>query len=230
MLPAAVTRATRRHRDAAPSSSMPTPARSSGSRTRTSRSAGQHHQGDDGRSWRCRATGSTSSCRSAQTPRPRPPSKIGLRAGPERRPPRPALRRAAQVGERRSGGRGRGRRRLRVEASRDRMNLKARVVGATHDQLRQSARAHRVRPRHDRARPGRDLPLRARRSGLPRGAAARRPRRSDRRPERPSTLALVRSHNRLLNAPDFQVIGKTGYTRPARRCFVGAAGQARARS
>jgi D-alanyl-D-alanine carboxypeptidase len=35
-------------------------------------------------------------------------------------------------------------------------------------------------------------------------------------------LTLVRSHNRLL---DFQVIGKTGYTRPARRCFVGAAGQ-----
>lgn len=37
-------------------------------------------------------------------------------------------------------------------------------------------------------------------------------------------LATVRSHNRLLNAPDYQVIGKTGYTRPARRCFVGAAG------
>ena len=34
----------------------------------------------------------------------------------------------------------------------------------------------------------------------------------------------VRSHNRLLNAPDYQVIGKTGYTRPARRCYVGAAG------
>ncbi len=38
-------------------------------------------------------------------------------------------------------------------------------------------------------------------------------------------LTIVRSHNRLLNAPDYQVIGKTGYTRPARRCFVGAAGQ-----
>lgn len=37
-------------------------------------------------------------------------------------------------------------------------------------------------------------------------------------------LATVRSHNRLLNAPDYQVIGKTGYTRLARRCFVGAAG------
>ncbi len=34
----------------------------------------------------------------------------------------------------------------------------------------------------------------------------------------------VRSHNRLLNAPDYKVIGKTGYTRAARRCFVGAAG------
>ena len=37
-------------------------------------------------------------------------------------------------------------------------------------------------------------------------------------------MALVRSHNRLLNAPEFQVIGKTGFTRAARRCFVGAAG------
>jgi D-alanyl-D-alanine carboxypeptidase/cell division protein FtsN len=37
-------------------------------------------------------------------------------------------------------------------------------------------------------------------------------------------LTTVRSHNRLLNAPDYRVIGKTGYTRPARRCFVGAAG------
>jgi serine-type D-Ala-D-Ala carboxypeptidase (penicillin-binding protein 5/6) len=37
-------------------------------------------------------------------------------------------------------------------------------------------------------------------------------------------VALVRSHNRLLNAPEFQVIGKTGFTRAARRCFVGAAG------
>src|SRR5262245_25237577 len=41
-------------------------------------------------------------------------------------------------------------------------------------------------------------------------------------PDGAERLALVRSHNRLL---DFQVIGKTGYTRPARRCFVGAAGQ-----
>jgi D-alanyl-D-alanine carboxypeptidase len=35
-------------------------------------------------------------------------------------------------------------------------------------------------------------------------------------------VAMVRSHNRLLNAPEYQVIGKTGYTRAARRCFVGA--------
>jgi len=33
----------------------------------------------------------------------------------------------------------------------------------------------------------------------------------------------VRSHNRLLRGWTHQVIGKTGYTRPARRCFVGAA-------
>jgi D-alanyl-D-alanine carboxypeptidase (penicillin-binding protein 5/6) len=39
---------------------------------------------------------------------------------------------------------------------------------------------------------------------------------------RPFTIA-VRSHNRLLTGWDYQVIGKTGYTRPAKRCFVGAA-------
>ena len=33
----------------------------------------------------------------------------------------------------------------------------------------------------------------------------------------------LHSHNRLLTGNAYQVIGKTGYTRPARRCFVGAA-------
>jgi D-alanyl-D-alanine carboxypeptidase (penicillin-binding protein 5/6) len=33
----------------------------------------------------------------------------------------------------------------------------------------------------------------------------------------------LHSHNRLLTGWTYQVIGKTGYTRPARRCFVGAA-------
>jgi D-alanyl-D-alanine carboxypeptidase len=33
----------------------------------------------------------------------------------------------------------------------------------------------------------------------------------------------LRSHNRLLSGYSYVVIGKTGYTRPARRCFVGAA-------
>src|SRR3989442_5125784 len=33
----------------------------------------------------------------------------------------------------------------------------------------------------------------------------------------------LHSHNRLLSGYAYQVIGKTGYTRPARRCFVGAA-------
>ncbi|HZP41509.1 MAG TPA: D-alanyl-D-alanine carboxypeptidase family protein [Candidatus Binatia bacterium] len=32
----------------------------------------------------------------------------------------------------------------------------------------------------------------------------------------------LRSHNRLLTGYTYPVIGKTGYTRPARRCFVGA--------
>jgi D-alanyl-D-alanine carboxypeptidase (penicillin-binding protein 5/6) len=33
----------------------------------------------------------------------------------------------------------------------------------------------------------------------------------------------LHSHNRLLTGAAYQAIGKTGYTRPARRCFVGAA-------
>src|SRR5207253_2683424 len=33
----------------------------------------------------------------------------------------------------------------------------------------------------------------------------------------------LHSHNRLLTGNIYQAIGKTGYTRPARRCFVGAA-------
>jgi D-alanyl-D-alanine carboxypeptidase (penicillin-binding protein 5/6) len=39
---------------------------------------------------------------------------------------------------------------------------------------------------------------------------------------KPFTVS-VRSHNRLLTGWDYTVIGKTGYTRPAKRCFVGAA-------
>jgi D-alanyl-D-alanine carboxypeptidase (penicillin-binding protein 5/6) len=35
-------------------------------------------------------------------------------------------------------------------------------------------------------------------------------------------LVALRSHNRLLTAAPYPVIGKTGYTVPARRCFVGA--------
>lgn len=36
-------------------------------------------------------------------------------------------------------------------------------------------------------------------------------------------MVTVRSHNRLLTNYAYPVIGKTGYTRPAKRCFVGAA-------
>lgn len=39
---------------------------------------------------------------------------------------------------------------------------------------------------------------------------------------KPFTMS-VRSHNRLLSGWAYQVIGKTGYTRPAKRCFVGSA-------
>lgn len=37
-------------------------------------------------------------------------------------------------------------------------------------------------------------------------------------------MVALRSHNRLLTGWDYKVIGKTGYTRAAKRCFVGAAG------
>jgi D-alanyl-D-alanine carboxypeptidase (penicillin-binding protein 5/6) len=37
----------------------------------------------------------------------------------------------------------------------------------------------------------------------------------------------LRSHNRLLNGEKFRVIGKTGWTRKAKRCFVGAASDGR---
>jgi D-alanyl-D-alanine carboxypeptidase len=36
-------------------------------------------------------------------------------------------------------------------------------------------------------------------------------------------MVALHSHNRLLTGYAYPVIGKTGYTRPARRCFVGAA-------
>ena len=36
-------------------------------------------------------------------------------------------------------------------------------------------------------------------------------------------LVSLHSHNRLLTGYSYPVIGKTGYSRPARRCFVGAA-------
>jgi D-alanyl-D-alanine carboxypeptidase (penicillin-binding protein 5/6) len=44
------------------------------------------------------------------------------------------------------------------------------------------------------------------------------------RPQAGSTRRIaLRSHNRLLGVGDVQVIGKTGWTRKAKRCFVGAA-------
>src|SRR5262245_32001858 len=104
----------------------------------------------------------------------------------------------------------------------DRMNLKARVIGASQTNF--------VNPHglteHGHGATARDL-SRIFRYGL--GVPGFREVLSTPAAEVPidnpdgaERLALVRSHNRLL---DFQVIGKTGYTRPARRCFVGAAGQ-----
>src|SRR5262249_45106604 len=104
----------------------------------------------------------------------------------------------------------------------DRMNLKARVIGASQTNF--------VNPHglteYGHVTTARDL-SRIFRYGL--GVPGFREVLSTSAAEGPidnpdgaERLALVRSHNRLL---DFQVIGKTGYTRPARRCFVGAAGQ-----
>jgi D-alanyl-D-alanine carboxypeptidase len=103
----------------------------------------------------------------------------------------------------------------------DRMNLKARVIGASQTNF--------VNPHglteYGHVTTARDL-SRIFRYGL--GVPGFREVLSTPAAEVPidgpdgERLTLVRSHNRLL---DFQVIGKTGYTRPARRCFVGAAGQ-----
>jgi D-alanyl-D-alanine carboxypeptidase/cell division protein FtsN len=149
-----------------------------------------------------------------------PPSKIGLRAGQS-----VALRdllyavllksandAAVVVAEGVAGS---------EPAFADRMNLKARVIGASQTNF--------VNP-HGLTEAGhvttaRDL-SRIFRYGL--GVPGFREVLSTPSAEVPiddpngERLTLVRSHNRLL---DFQVIGKTGYTRPARRCFVGAAGQ-----
>jgi D-alanyl-D-alanine carboxypeptidase (penicillin-binding protein 5/6) len=47
-------------------------------------------------------------------------------------------------------------------------------------------------------------------------------------PRRGSTRRIMlRSHNRLLNGEKFRVMGKTGWTRKAKRCFVGAASDGR---
>ena len=102
-----------------------------------------------------------------------------------------------------------------------RMNEKARAIGATH--------THFANP-HGLTAPGhvasaRDLAL-IFRYGL------RQPLFREiletRRVEVPLEgagihLVSLHSHNRLLSGYSYPVIGKTGYTRPARRCFVGAA-------
>jgi D-alanyl-D-alanine carboxypeptidase (penicillin-binding protein 5/6) len=102
-----------------------------------------------------------------------------------------------------------------------RMNAKARALGAVHSHFENphglTAPGH-VVTAHDLARifryalhvPGfRDI------LETP---AAQVPVQSTR-----TQLFAVRSHNRLLQGWRHQVIGKTGYTRPAKRCFVGAA-------
>ncbi|HYV57824.1 MAG TPA: D-alanyl-D-alanine carboxypeptidase family protein [Candidatus Nitrosopolaris sp.] len=105
----------------------------------------------------------------------------------------------------------------------DRMNAKARQIGATT--------AHFVNP-HGLTAPGhhasaRDLALIFRYGlRLPMFREVLATRSTQVAVEAPSVHWIsLHSHNRLLTGYTYPVIGKTGYTRPARRCFVGAASQ-----
>ena len=105
----------------------------------------------------------------------------------------------------------------------DRMNAKARQIGATS--------AHFVNP-HGLTAPGhrasaRDLALIFRYGlRLPTFREVLGTRSTEVAVEAPSVHWIsLHSHNRLLSGYTYPVIGKTGYTRPARRCFVGAASQ-----
>ncbi|HSV05149.1 MAG TPA: D-alanyl-D-alanine carboxypeptidase family protein, partial [Candidatus Binatus sp.] len=105
----------------------------------------------------------------------------------------------------------------------DRMNAKARQIGATT--------AHFVNP-HGLTAPGhrasaRDLALIFRYGlRLPTFREVLGTRSTEVAVEAPSVHWIsLHSHNRLLSGYTYPVIGKTGYTRPARRCFVGAASQ-----
>ena len=105
----------------------------------------------------------------------------------------------------------------------DLMNAKAREIGATT--------AHFVNP-HGLTAPGhhasaRDLALIFRYGlRLPTFREVLETRSTEVAVESPSIHWIsLHSHNRLLSGYTYPVIGKTGYTRPARRCFVGAASQ-----
>ena len=105
----------------------------------------------------------------------------------------------------------------------DLMNAKARQIGATT--------AHFVNP-HGLTAPGhrasaRDLALIFRYGlRLPTFREVLGTRSTEVAVEAPSVHWIsLHSHNRLLTGYTYPVIGKTGYTRPARRCFVGAASQ-----
>jgi len=105
----------------------------------------------------------------------------------------------------------------------DLMNAKAREIGATT--------AHFVNP-HGLTAPGhhasaRDLAVIFRYGlRLPTFREVLETRSTEVAVESPSIHWIsLHSHNRLLSGYTYPVIGKTGYTRPARRCFVGAASQ-----
>jgi D-alanyl-D-alanine carboxypeptidase (penicillin-binding protein 5/6) len=105
----------------------------------------------------------------------------------------------------------------------DRMNAKARQIGATT--------AHFVNPHgltaYGHHASARDLALIFRHGlRLPTFREVLETRSTEVAVEAPSIHWIsLHSHNRLLSGYTYPVIGKTGYTRPARRCFVGAASQ-----
>ncbi len=108
------------------------------------------------------------------------------------------------------------------EAFSRRMNAKARAVGATHSSfanphgLTAAGHVSTVRDLSRIFRYGMRLPmfreiLETPATEVPLDTGGR------------TRMVALRSHNRLLEGWDHRVIGKTGYTRPAKRCFVGSA-------
>jgi D-alanyl-D-alanine carboxypeptidase (penicillin-binding protein 5/6) len=149
------------------------------------------------------------------------PSHIGLRAGQRMRLRNLLLRAPSQVGERRRHRDRRGRRRLagRVRGPHDRARGGARRPPPPTSRTPTAS----ARPATSRARANLAIIMRhALRIPLMREILGTRQVRVPIEGPRAHWVSLS-SHNRLLTGGAYRVIGKTGYTRAAGRCFVGAA-------